>query len=179
MMTLGLVLAGGRSRRFGADKAEALFDGRSLLDHALAAVALHCDRIAVIGRSSDVVLSLADYPAPGLGPLGGIAAGLRYAGQQGWDQVLSVPVDCIRLPDDLRALLEPAPSYLESQPVIGLWPVWSLADIARMLEDGEKASVRAFARHIGARAVASGFVPPNVNTRDDLQALVAGSRQVL
>jgi molybdopterin-guanine dinucleotide biosynthesis protein A len=36
---LGVVLAGGLSTRFGSDKAQALWRGRSLLDHALDALA--------------------------------------------------------------------------------------------------------------------------------------------
>src|SRR3546814_3555756 len=39
--TLGAVLAGGRSSRFGSDKALAMLGGRTLLDHAQAALRPH------------------------------------------------------------------------------------------------------------------------------------------
>jgi len=164
--TLGAVLAGGRSSRFGSDKALAMLDGRTLLDHALAALRPHCDAVIVVGRGE-----IADWPRADMGPLGGIAGALIHAADQGFDRVLTAPVDCVRLPDDLRTLLEPAPAFLETQPVIGLWPVASIDDLRTILEDGHNLAVRAYARRIGARAVSSDFVPPNINSAADLDRL--------
>ncbi|KQZ77172.1 molybdenum cofactor guanylyltransferase [Sphingopyxis sp. Root214] len=169
MRTLGAVLAGGRSSRFGSDKALAMLDGRTLLDHALAALRPHCDAVVVVGRDE-----VADWPRLDMGPLGGMAGAFIHAADQGFDRVLTAPVDCVRLPDDLRALLEPAPAFLETQPVIGLWPVASIDDLRAILEDGRDLAVRAYARRIGARAVSSDFVPPNINSTVDLDRL-AGS----
>jgi molybdopterin-guanine dinucleotide biosynthesis protein A len=163
---LGAVLAGGRSSRFGSDKAVAMLGERSLLDHAVAALVPHCDAVVVVGRGE-----IADWPRPDMGPLGGIAGALIHATDQGFDQLLTAPVDCVRLPGDLRALLEPAPAFLETQPVIGLWPVAALRDLRAMLEDAGDLAVKAFARRIGARAVQSDFVPPNVNSIADLDRL--------
>ena len=166
MKTLGAVLAGGRSSRFGSDKALAMLDGRSLLDHALTALGPHCDAVIVVGRGE-----VGDWPRADMGPLGGIAGALIHAVERGYDQLLTAPVDCVRLPGDLRALLEPAPAFLETQPVIGLWPVGSIGDLRAILEDGSDLAVRAFARRIGARAVQNDFVPPNVNSSADLDRL--------
>ncbi|WP_447931801.1 molybdenum cofactor guanylyltransferase [Sphingopyxis fribergensis] len=166
MKTLGAVLAGGQSSRFGSDKALAMLGGRSLLDHAAAALRPHCDAVVVVGRGEIV-----DWPRPDMGPLGGIAGALIHAADRGYDQLLTAPVDCVRLPGDLRALLEPAPSFLETQPVIGLWPVAALRDLRAMLEDAGDLAVKAFARRIAARAAASDFVPPNVNSTADLDRL--------
>ncbi|MGH6694275.1 molybdenum cofactor guanylyltransferase [Sphingopyxis sp.] len=166
MRTLGAVLAGGRSSRFGSDKALAMLGGRTLLDHASAALRPHCDAVVVVGRDE-----IADWPRPGMGPLGGIAGAFIHAADQGFDQVLTAPVDCLRLPDDLRTLLEPSPAFIETQPVIGLWPVASVDDLRAILEDGRDLAVRAYARRIGARAVFSDFVPPNINSVADLERL--------
>ena len=166
MKTLGAVLAGGQSSRFGSDKALAMLGGRSLLDHAAAALRPHCDAVVVVGRGEIV-----DWPRPDMGPLGGIAGALIHAADRGYDQLLTAPVDCVRLPGDLRALLEPAPSFLETQPVIGLWPVAALRDLRAMLEDAGDLAVKAFTRRIAARAAASDFVPPNVNSTADLDRL--------
>jgi molybdopterin-guanine dinucleotide biosynthesis protein A len=82
----GVVLAGGRSRRFGSDKRVALLDGAELVQIAIRKLASVCDgtlyvatgakrqRLPGTGRA----VLLADEP-PGRGPLGGIAAGLRRA----------------------------------------------------------------------------------------------------
>ncbi|HWT42647.1 MAG TPA: molybdenum cofactor guanylyltransferase, partial [Sphingopyxis sp.] len=126
----------------------------------------HCDAVVVVGRGA-----IADWPRADMGPLGGIAGALIHAAERGYDQLLTAPVDCVRLPGDLRALLEPAPAFLETQPVIGLWPVGSISDLRAILEDGSDHAVRAYARRIGARAVASDFMPPNVNSLADLDRL--------
>ncbi|MDN4613266.1 NTP transferase domain-containing protein [Leifsonia sp. F6_8S_P_1B] len=48
-MTAAIVLAGGRSSRFGSDKLEAVVDGRSLLTRAVeAAVEAGCDPVVVV-----------------------------------------------------------------------------------------------------------------------------------
>lgn len=171
MKTLGAILAGGRATRFGSDKAVALLAGRPLLDHALAALRPHVDALIVVGRPVENQPMVADWPAPDRGPLGGIAGALRHAAANGFDQLLSISVDCVRLPADLRAQLDPAPAFLESQPVIGLWPVAARGELEALLEDDRDRSMRAFARRIGARAVIADFVPPNINSPADLDRL--------
>lgn len=171
MRTLGAVLAGGRSSRFGSDKAEALLEGQSLLDHAIRALTPHVDAVVIAGRAMPGQPPIADWPAPDLGPMGGIAGALRYTESEGFDQLLCISVDCIRLPADLRALLEPGPAYLASQPVIGLWPVWLRREIEGQLTTSDDRSVRRFGNRIGARAVACDFVPPNINSVADLGRL--------
>lgn len=83
MRIAGIVLAGGRSSRFGSAKLDAQLDGRSLLDHAI-------EGVAAVVTETLVVLG-PDAPAPELprgvrivrdpeafgGPLVGLAAGLE------------------------------------------------------------------------------------------------------
>ena len=171
MKTLGAVLAGGHSTRFGSDKALALLDGQSLLDHAIAALRPQVDAVIVVGNRTDGLAKVTDWPRPDMGPLGGIAGALRHADVQGFDHLLSISVDCVRLPPDLRALLDPAPACLESQPVIGLWPVSARSELEALLEEDRDRSIRAFARRIGARAVTADFIPPNINSPADLDRL--------
>lgn len=169
MRTLGAVLAGGASRRFGSDKAAALYQGRPLLEHALAALTPLCDVCVIVGRDSPRATSIPDWPAPGMGPLGGIAGALRHA--DGFDQVLSVPVDCLDLPAELLAALTPSPAFLADQPVIGLWPLAARAPLAALLAADTRHSMRAFAEAIGARPVAGLAGARNINTPADLARL--------
>lgn len=171
MKTLGAVLAGGRSRRFGSDKAVAMLDGQTLLDHALTALRPHCDAMIVVGRGE-----IADWPRPDMGPLGGIAGALRHAAAHGFDQVLSAPVDSVRLPPDLRGRLEPASAFVDDQPVVGLWAVAALNALQAMLIGEDDHAVRAFARRIGARGIAVDIPLPNINRPDDLARLAGGAR---
>ncbi len=168
MKLLGAVLAGGQSRRFGSDKAQALLGGTTLLDHAVAALRAQCHRIVIVRRESGPDPAIPDRPRPGLGPLGGIAGALAYAAREGFDAALTVPVDCFRLPANLRDLLAPPPAFFAAQPVIGLWPVQALPLLDALLSEEDDRSVRGFARRIGARAVESDIDLPNINRPSDL-----------
>ena len=116
----GIVLAGGRASRFGADKLSAEINGRPLLHHAILAVATVADEVVVVVGSHGARPSLpADAPvhvrvvrdavADG-GPLAGLAAGLtaargRLAILVGGDQ-----------PSLLPALLAELLLWLDSEP---------------------------------------------------------------
>ena len=81
----GIVLAGGRSRRLGRDKAAVRIGGETLLDRAVTPLWAVCDRVLVVvspGRPSPMptnrpnVETVADIQ-PGRGPLGGLHTGLE------------------------------------------------------------------------------------------------------
>ncbi|AKQ41669.1 molybdenum cofactor guanylyltransferase [Aurantiacibacter atlanticus] len=167
-MILGVVLAGGQSTRFGSDKALAEIGGFSLIQLAVDALASWCDTVLVAGRQCAPVATIPDWPRAGCGPLGGIAAGLRYARDEGFASMLTCGVDSADLPDDLVRQLSPAPACFASQPVIGHWPVAACEDVERILNGRGRHSMRAFAHAIGAREVISSHKPANINTQADL-----------
>lgn len=104
------------------------------------------------------------------GRWGGLAGALLYAAHR-YDQVLSVSIDAPLLPTDLLTVLEPAPSYLALQPVIGLWPVSAIDTIQTILRGNGKQSMQSLAFDVGARLIEGIDRIPNVNTRDDLKDL--------
>jgi molybdopterin-guanine dinucleotide biosynthesis protein A len=85
----GIVLAGGRSSRFGTDKLAVEVHGRPLLDHAVLALAAVCDELIVaVSRDGpepalpagvEVPLSVAHDTLADAGPLAGLVAGLEAA----------------------------------------------------------------------------------------------------
>jgi len=176
-MILGCVLAGGRSRRFGSDKALAELDGRTLIAQAVDALAGWCEHVVVVGRAEAPAPTRPDWPRPGMGPLGGIAAALRAAQDDGYDAVLTCGVDSLGLPEDLPERLSPAPAYLADQPVVGLWPVQAAAVLEAILTSEGKHSLRQFTDAIGARAVELPAPPANINTPADLAALERRDRR--
>lgn len=164
---LGAVLAGGRSSRFGSDKAMATLHGERLIDLARAALKGQCDEVIAVGGDGRVP----DWPAAGLGPLGGVAGALRYAVANGHHLVLTCGVDSVGLPPDLVRRLGPAPAYVVDQPVIGLWPVHALPILENRLAGPGSHSMRAFADAIGARGITLHLPLANVNTLADLAKL--------
>ena len=80
-----IVLAGGRSSRFGRDKLAEPIDGRPLLHHAIAAVQAVADEVVVVaapGHEPAVPagVRVAHDAAAFEGPLAGLAAGLEALG---------------------------------------------------------------------------------------------------
>ena len=163
MKLLGAILAGGRSTRFGSDKALALLDGRPLIEHAIAALAARTEVVIVCGREwGDWV---PDRPGPDLGPLGGINAALHAAAARGFDAVLTAPCDVPALPE----LPFEGVGYAAEMPVIGLWPAALAPLLDAYLAASDDRAVRGRARAPGAPAVSIGTVA-NFNTPDDLAA---------
>lgn len=170
-MILGAVLAGGLSTRFGSDKALAELDGHTLLATAVDALSGWCEYVVVVGRETAPAPTLPDWPRPGLGPLAGIAGALHLARDEGYQALLTCGVDSVGLPENLPDLLGPAPAYLESQPVVGLWPTSAIEALEAILQGTGRRSLYAFAQAIGARGVTIDRPPANVNTPADLAAL--------
>lgn len=172
MNILGAVLAGGQATRFGSDKALAMLDGTTLLDHALASLRPYCAEIVVVGRATAPVSCIPDLPVSGLGPLGGIAGALGHAADHGLEAVLTTACDTPFLPDDLIAeLVAHAPAYAAEAPTVGLWPVRLARPLLSHLIAGGPRAIRRWADAAGAKAVMPGVVLANVNTPDELARL--------
>ena len=184
---MGAVLTGGQSSRFGSDKGVALLDGVTLADHAAAAIAPFVIEVIRVGGGGGI----ADVPAPGLGPLGGIAAALDHGARHGFDSVVTIGCDMPRLPAGLvEGLLRRAPSCCLAAPVLGHWPVSAFATLRDLLCARAKAggqpglppspkngtqktgpSIKSWAHAIGAIPIDWPMPIANVNTPADLSAL--------
>jgi molybdopterin-guanine dinucleotide biosynthesis protein A len=104
----GFVLAGGKSTRMGQDKAALTLNGRTLLEHALAALHGVCRDVSILGRH-DLYGSLAPVYEdifPGCGPLGGIHAALSNSQTQ-FNLIIAVDTPFL-VPEFLSYLAERA-----------------------------------------------------------------------
>ena len=143
MNIVGLLLAGGQSRRMGGgDKALRLLAGQTLLDRVIDRVKPQVDALVLNANGDPARFArfglpvVADSIADFAGPLAGILAGLDWTAANRPDCafVVSIATDAPFLPADLVArLLEGmdnegaelacAASGGQPHPVIGLWPV--------------------------------------------------------
>jgi molybdenum cofactor guanylyltransferase len=164
---LGAILAGGRSSRFGSDKALALHQGRPLIAHVADALLAQCAALVVCGRQWGGHVGLADAPGPGLGPLGGLCAALLHAEREGYDEVLAAPCDLLALAGDTARLLAPGPAVADGQWLLGLWPVSLAGQLETLLL--EQGAIAAKCWVAASEAVARP-VPGlrNINRPDDL-----------
>jgi molybdenum cofactor guanylyltransferase len=112
----GIVLAGGRSSRFGSDKLAADFEGRALLAATIEAVTLVVDGVLVAGpalpagfKAGDVPVALVRDGEPLAGPLAAVATVLGTAVDPDpvADLAIVVGGDMPRLvPEVLQAMLD-------------------------------------------------------------------------
>lgn len=190
MNVAGLILAGGQSRRFGAEpKGLALLGGRPLVAHVIERVAPQCAGLALNvngppGAFGDFGLPLVADDLPGFpGPLAGVLAGLRWLSARGTaETLLTVTVDEPFVPRDLAARLAGARpdghtiAHAASQGrghyLAALWPLALADDLEQALRREGLARIRDFIARHPAVTVDFGAGPPdpffNINTTDDL-----------
>jgi molybdopterin-guanine dinucleotide biosynthesis protein A len=188
----GVVIAGGRSTRFGGEKATALLAGKPLLVWAAERLRASCEQVAVNARSGTEAEALAQaqglavlYDAAGdpAGPLSGVRAGLQWARVIGAAQLAVSPCDVPLLPEDVfvRLLQEAnggaalAETKDGLQPLCSVWPTTALDLLRAALAGGSHPAIWRQLDALGARRVrfepAAAFT--NVNTREDLAMIAA------
>jgi molybdenum cofactor guanylyltransferase len=201
---LGVILAGGRSRRFGGgDKFLRLLAGRPLLDHVIGRVRPQVTRLILnangdADRFASFGLPVVPDVVEGFaGPMAGLLTAMDWAADHAplvsW--VASFPADAPFVPEDLverlyaaldgqQARLACARSGERDHPVLGLWPMNLRRDLRKALVEDD---VRAVYRWMGGYPVArvtfddTIFDPLfNVNHPDDLakaeRVLAAGPK---
>jgi molybdopterin-guanine dinucleotide biosynthesis protein A len=170
---LGAIIAGGRARRFGSDKALALYNDRPLIDIVIEGLSPQVGAIVICGRAFPGLRSVEDRPIAGLGPLGGLCAALHFAEANGYDAVLSVAADVIPIPPLLAAWLSDGsgPKVVKGQHLIGLWPSLMANALDRHLATTTDRSLRGWIAASGATSVMVPASFSNINTPEDLAYL--------
>jgi molybdopterin-guanine dinucleotide biosynthesis protein A len=178
----GYVLAGGRSRRMGRDKALLRVRGETLVERALGTMRHVVSDVAIVGDRPDLAHFAEIVPdaASGVGPVAGLVAGTGHCMRE-W--ALFMPVDVPQMSaETLTQMLDAA----RETDALGLVP---LADgvpqplcvvlhrtlhdaLARQMLSGERKVLRALEGAAGARLI---FMPvrgldqfANLNTPEDV-----------
>ena len=194
MKVIGLLLAGGQSRRMGGgDKSLRVLDGASLLERVIERLRPQVDALVLNAngdpdRFAEFALPVVADSVPDFaGPLAGVLAGLDWAAAHRPDStfIASVATDAPFLPADFVARLTAARKAAEADlacacsggrahPVFGLWPLRLREDLRRAIVDDRIRKVDEWtARH---RLVTVPFadrpIDPffNANRPEDLEA---------
>lgn len=146
-MVVGAVLCGGRSSRFGSDKALANFGDATVGHHIIEALRNGgADPVVAIGGTAGHELGVPTVPdlRPNLGPLAGLATALLWAKT---GSVIVVPCDLPLLRSDhVARLIEAAEDGRatvatvagEPQVSLALWPAAAGRDLLAKLNSGAR-----------------------------------------
>ena len=192
----GVVLAGGRSRRYGKPKTRARLAGLTLLERALAILqAAGLETGVIANRADDLPAGLppAAVPVrpdltPGAGPLGGLHAGLTWARERGDAGVFLLGCDLPLVPpalvarlaigfDAARPTVPASPGPLGIEPLCACYPASLVPAVEESLAAGRFGMgefVRAHdpvvvARDQFASVAGAQYAFLNVNTPADLE----------
>lgn len=182
----GLILAGGKSRRFGSDKAHHVVDGKTMVRRVYDVLSPLVDTVAVsVGDAGDRFDIPADHVVdafPGAGPLAGLHAGLAYC-KTPW--LLAIACDLPFITShalermlasrrSAREVVVASPPDGRRQPLCALYPQTLWALIERHLETDRLALRNLLEAAPRVREVPlPGDTLRNVNTPADLD--VSGS----
>lgn len=177
---LGVILAGGASRRFGSDKALVELSGIPLIGHVARRARPQVDALA-ISRSAGAPIPI-DLPViadrqPSQGPLSGIVSSLQWAEANRFALMATFPCDGPVFPSDLVVRLQAAldgkdcamaSSGAERHYTYGVWRTCCLPRLAEAFDGGLR-SLRGIADVLSVTY--RDFGPDvflNINCREDL-----------
>lgn len=150
----GVILAGGKSSRFGSNKAFAEFNGSPLIERVADILSSIFECLIIITNSpqefSYLNLPIYEDPIKGLGPIGGIYAGLEAMGDEnGFFVACDMPFineklvhHIVAIRNDFDAVVPKVDWKIE--PLHALYTKSCLPAIIKLIESGSYQTIKAF-----------------------------------
>ena len=186
---LGVVLAGGKSQRFGEDKCQVKLGDKLLIDYILSEIIDEFKEVLLISNNKikynySNKISLVEDTKKGLGPLGGILTAMKWIRQnnKNYKWISTFPSDTPFLKKQiLNNFLEKIKDnegklfFINSNDtrhnIFGLWSIDLLERLEKDLDNGER-KVEMWANKIGVKSINMKFENKdpffNINTKEDL-----------
>ena len=186
---LGVVLAGGKSQRFGEDKCQVKLGGKLLIDYILSEIIDEFKEVLLISNNkikynNSNKISLVEDTKRGLGPLGGILTAMKWIKEnnRNYKWISTFPSDTPFFKKKiLNNFLEEIKDYegklffINSNDtrhnIFGLWSIDLLESLEKDLDNGER-KVEMWANKIGVKSINMKFENKdpffNINTKEDL-----------
>ena len=182
--TIGILLAGGLSRRFGSPKVFAEIDGELFYEKVYRALAAACDHVVIVSREEFLPLFPAEFDAitdltflAGKGPLAGIcsAMALRPA-----DRYIVLPCDMPFIgPQEALALkrlsteadVTAVQTEDEKIPLFSVWNGNWAEELKRYIESGDL-SVFGFLSHLKIEWIESSLIHKDKNVFRNINTII-------
>ena len=186
---LGVVLAGGKSQRFGEDKCQVKLGDKLLIDYILSEIVDEFKEVLLISNNEikynhSNKITLVEDTKKGLGPLGGILTAMKWIRQnnKNYKWISTFPSDTPFFKKKiLNNFLEEIKDYegklffINSNDtrhnIFGLWSIDLLESLEKDLDNGER-KVEMWANKIGVKSINMKFENKdpffNINTKEDL-----------
>lgn len=189
----GIILAGGKSRRMGHDKAFLIIDGVPLVERVIKLFAAHFASVIIIGGEEKRFSSynLPHYPDiyPG-SAMGGLYTGLHHAGTPHiFVSACDLPYPSLEVMEHLLAQRSGfdavvAESSIGLEPLFAVYAKSCLATLKQQLTEGNPCILDVYPK-ISTRVVTTGELQAidsktttfcNLNTPQDLQQLITSKK---
>ena len=186
---LGVVLAGGKSQRFGEDKCQVKLGDKLLIDYILSEIVDEFKEVLLISNNkikyiNSNKISLVEDTKKGLGPLGGILTAMKWIKEnnKSYKWVSTFPSDTpffkkkilnnfFEEIKDYEGKLFFINSNNTRHNIFGLWSIDLLERLEKDLDNGER-KVEMWANKIGVKSINMKFENKdpffNINTKEDL-----------
>jgi molybdopterin-guanine dinucleotide biosynthesis protein A len=187
---LSVVLAGGKSKRFGEDKSQVKLGEKLLIDYILSQLIEEFKEVLIVTNnsikniSSDKITKINDLKKD-LGPLGGILSAMRWVkdNKKTYQWIASFPADTPFFKIDIYKNFLNRINKKESElffiksnekrhNIFGLWSIDLIDQLEKDLENGSR-KVEKWANEIGVKTINMTFEKKdpffNINTREDLE----------
>ena len=187
---LGVVLAGGKSKRFGEDKSQVKLHGKILIDYILSEIIDQFNEILVVTnnpirfKDSSKILTTKDFEE-GLGPLGGILTAMKWIKDQkkDYEWISTFPSDTPFFTNkELKIFYENIDIkksklfFIKNKEtrhnIFGLWSLDLLKKLETDLQKGER-KVEVWADTVGVETINIEYEKRdpffNINTKEDLE----------
>ncbi|NDE48573.1 MAG: molybdenum cofactor guanylyltransferase [Proteobacteria bacterium] len=188
---LGVVLAGGQSKRFGQDKSQVQLGGKILIDYILLEILDQFNEILIISNNdikflnSKKITKIEDYKKD-LGPLGGVLTAMRWIKKNNRDYkwISTFPSDTpffkkkylsdfIKNIDDKKSKLFFIKSNDKRHNIFGLWSTELLDRLEDDVTNKGERKVEIWANKVGVKTINMEFKNNdpffNINTKEDLE----------
>ena len=190
---LGVVLAGGKSQRFGQDKSQIKLDGKILIDHILSEIIDEFKETLVVTNEpisflrSNKISTVKDFKK-GLGPLGGILSAMKWIknNNKEYNWISTFPSDTpffskkeLKIFYEKIKIKESKLFFIKNKEtrhnIFGLWSLELMDQLESDLLKGER-KVELWANSIGVSTINIEYenIDPffNINTKEDLEKAI-------